>query len=741
MKSAKINELNALPEVLYITSYPPRECGIATYSQDLIQALKLQFEGAFEHSICALETETERFEYAERPKYILRADSRNSYIKTAYQIKRDEAIKVVVIQHEFGFFSKNINDFHKFYHHLQKPLVFVFHTVLPIPNEALKKQVADMAEISSLTVVMTENAKHILQRDYDVASYKIRVISHGTHLVPPKEKLKLKEQFGLSKKKVLSTFGLLGHSKSIETTLRALPQIVAAHDNVEFLILGKTHPNLLKSEGEVYRKFLEHEIKRLNLGSHVTFVNEYLPLPILLEYLQLSDIYLFTSKDPNQSVSGTFSYAASCGCPVISTPIPHAKEILKNENGIIIPFEDSEELALRVMGLLDDEYLRECLSLRSLHKMSSTAWQNSAILHALLFKEVSSEIGELHYRLPEIKLDHIYRMTTEFGFVQFAQLSIPDLDSGYTLDDNSRALIALCQHFELTLDIRDVYLIKTYLDFIEYSFDSNESMLNYFDKTKTATEQNLIDNLEDSTGRAVWALGYLCSLQEVLPRNLVSRAMQLMEVIRPMLGGFHSTRAMAFIIKGLYYEHRTANKKLITVFADRLVQMYLHEKDNDWRWFEDRLTYGNGVLPEALLMAYKVVGKNEYKHIAVDTFDFLRSKIFVEGRIRVVSNKNWRKKGDISLFHHAGEQPIDVCYTILALELFYETFKQEEYRQNARLAFNWFLGANHLNQIVYNPCTGGCYDGVEQENVNLNQGAESTICYLMARLSIERLGK
>lgn len=731
-----VEQESNLPQILFITSFPPRECGIATYSQDLVNALNNQFENSFTCSICALESETEQHIYKTKPNYILNTDHRNSFLKTAFHINNNENIKVVVMQHEFGFFAKKENEFKQFFESISKPVVFVFHSVLPNPNKELKTKVEDMAAIASAIVVMTNNAANVLKNDYNVADYKISIIPHGTHLVPTLNKEKLKAHYQLSDRLVLSTFGLLSSSKSIETTLNALPAIIKIFPKVLFLVLGKTHPTIVKNEGEKYRTILEEKVKTLGIENNVRFVNEYLQLPTLLEYLQLTDIYLFTSKDPNQAVSGTFSYAVSCGCPVISTPIPHAKEVLSDDNGIIIDFENSDQLATAVISLLYNDKLRAEISNKSFHKMASTAWQNSAIAHTLLFENLVENCFQINYRIPKINLSHIKKMTTHFGMIQFSKIANPDLSSGYTLDDNSRALIAICQHYAMYNNEKDLGLIHTYLQFIKYCLQANDTFLNYVNSNKEFTKQNEAENLEDSTGRAIWALGYVISLHEILPINLIIEAQHLMQRVLPHLEKIHSTRAMAFMIKGLHYQNKKENIELLQTFANRLVQMYKHEKKSNWQWFERYLTYGNGVLPEAMLCAYISTENEEYKNIAKESFGFLLSKIFEEGKIKVVSNKGWLLKNSLPEKVIGGEQPIDVAYTILALERFYAVYEKEEYKEKAVLAFSWFLGNNHLQQIVYNPCTGGCYDGVEEHNVNLNQGAESTLSYLMARLAI-----
>ncbi len=727
----------AIPEVLFITSFPPRECGIATYSQDLLLALKSKFNQSFGFKFCALENESNQYNYNPKSDYTLDTSLLDSYEKLADRINKNNSIEIVLLQHEFGFFQGKEHYLKILLQTIEKPKVTSFHTVLPNPNKILKLHIQEICYFSASVIVMTETSAKILMDDYGIEKEKIMVIPHGVHLVPHSDKNKLKEKYQLKGKKILSTFGLLSAGKSIETTLEALPKIIEANPNILFLIIGKTHPTVFKNEGEKNRKMLQAKIKQLQIENHVRFINQYLPLNELLDYLQLTDIYLFTSKDPNQAVSGTFSYAISCGCPIISTPIPHAKEVLKNDAGILIDFENSLQLSVAVNKLLKSHKLKKKIIKNGLHRIVPAAWENSAIQHAKLFQKTISNKIELKYNLPEINLSHIQKMTTSFGIIQFAKINKPDLDSGYTLDDNARAMVALCQHYQLTKDAQDLILISLYLRFIKYCLQSNGKFLNYVNKQKEFTEQNKIVNLEDSNGRAVWALGYLLSIKNMLPIAIVEEAETLLQKVLPHLHTIYSTRAMAFAIKGLYYQNKKENLDLIKILADRLTQMYQHERKNDWLWYENYLTYGNSILPEAMLCAYLSLNEPSYKKIAKESFDFLLSKIFIEEKIKVISNKGWLLKGISQDIQIGGEQPIDIAYTILALEKFYTVFRDQKYKQKASIAFNWFLGENHLKQTIYNPCTGGCYDGLEEYNVNLNQGAESTISYLMARLLME----
>jgi glycosyltransferase involved in cell wall biosynthesis len=732
-----------LPEILFLCSYPPRECGIATYSQDLIKALNNKFNKSFRIRICPLESESEQHTYTDEIKYILNTDYPKAFITLAKFINDDAGIRMVMIQHEFGLFKNSEDDFKQFLNTLIKPVTIVFHTVLPKPGELLKEKVQLIAGACKSIIVMTNTSAKILADDYGVKMGKITIIPHGTHLVPHSSKELLKDKYRLSGKKILSTFGLLGSGKSIETTLEALPAIIKKNQDVLFLVIGKTHPSVVNQEGEKYRKMLEAKVEELHLQQHVQFINQFLPLPDLLEYLQLTDIYLFTSRDPNQAVSGTFSYAISCGCPVISTPIPHAREVLQNDAGIIIDFEKSQQLTEAVNSLLSDEQLRKNISSNGLHRMASTAWENAAITHARLIERTDDDQIVLHYNIPAINLDHIKKLTTSFGMIQFSKINQPDIDSGYTLDDNARAMIAMCQHLEFSNDKADIKYIIIYFNFIQHCLQPGGYFLNYVNEQKEFTEQNNSTNLADSNGRAIWALGYLISIGDLLPKELTKEAELTMQTALLNVNKIHSTRAMAFIIKGLYYSN-IKNKSvqglsLIRYLADRLVQMYRHEADNEWRWFESYLTYANSILPEAILCAWLTTGESIYKEIAKSSFDFLLSKTFRDNSIKVISNKCWSHKGEgSSHLVIGGEQPIDVAYTILALSKFHDVFGDSTYSHMMVFSFNWFLGKNHLYQIIYNPCTGGCYDGLEENYVNLNQGAESTVSYLMARLTVEK---
>ena len=728
-----------MKHVLCITTYPPRVCGIATFSYDLIQTINKKFTQDYRVEVCAVESEIERHSYDSTVKYVLNTSEQGDFEAISKKLNQDTDVDLICIQHEFGLYSENQESFLQLVLSITKPIVIVFHTVLSHPKDDSREYLRNIIDACQAVVVMTHSSSAILQNEYQIASDKINIIPHGTHLVSQIDKKQLKKRYGFSGREILSTFGLLSPGKSIETTLDALPAVIKENPSVLFLIIGETHPAIVKKYGEIYRESLEVKVKDLNLTDNVKFINEYLDIDTLLEYLQMTDVYLFTSSDPNQAVSGTFVYALSCGCPIIATPIPHAFELLSDNTGIIFNFHDSSQLAKSTNSLLKDEKLRIQMGISGLQKTAFTAWENTAIAYTLLFERIMGSKGILTYSsLSSVNTDHILDMSQNFGIIQFSKGNQPDLNSGYTLDDNARALIALCMVDENAGYPKYGKYIKLYLNFILFCLQSDGTLKNYVDKYGKFTSQNNDVSLEDSNGRAIWALGYFICHGNVFYKLSINAARKAIRLTFPILSKIQSPRSIAFAIKGLCccFTKKPSRELYdgIRMLADKLVGLYLSATDECWKWFEAYLTYDNAVLPESLLCAYNVTKNEQYKNIAKESFDFLLKKIFVDGQIKVISNNKWLNKGESNTKY--GEQPVDVAGTVIALSTFYDVFHDNEYIQKQKDAFSWFMGNNHLHQIIYNPVTGGCYDGLEENNINLNQGAESTVCFLIARLSL-----
>ncbi len=732
-------------KMLIVSSYPPRECGLATFSNDIVNAVARMFGNTLPVEICALQNGENQHKYSNEVTYILSTSLLQEYRMTAEKINEQDDIGLVCIQHEFGLFGGTHGDYLlAFLLALNKPVVTVFHSVLPEPDKKRKKIVQAIANLSNRIIVLTKKSQEVLINQYGYQKAKIIIIPHGTHIVLWKQKEILKDKYHYSGKIVLSTFGLISENKSIETVLYALPEIVKKHPEVIYLVIGKTHPEIIKKEGEKYRNMLMETIQELHLENNVLFINEYLELKQLLDYLTLSDIYLFTSKDPNQAVSGTLAYAMSCGCAVISNPIPHAIETLDDGTGILLErFGKPEEFQKAILKLIENKEERIGMARNAFSSTHATTWENIAIKYGLLFGELTNRTEDLRFNLPPVKFDHIKELTTDFGILQFSKFSQPDPESGYTLDDNARALINMVMYHKYYQDLEALKLANIYLSFIEGMQRNDGWFDNYKDFSQELTKQNLEVNLEDANGRALWSLGYLIAHRQILPLGLVRRAEKCWNSALKKMNDITSPRAIAYAIKGLYHYYSVYQeeiiKKHIERFADILLHHYNINSEDKWFWYEDYMTYANNVLPEAMMYSYLITKDKRFKNIAEISFDFLLAHYFMKGQIKVITNRGWFKKKNERNFY--GEQPIEVATTIIALDLFYEVTGKNKYKNQLELAFSWFLGNNHLKQIMYNTENGASYDGLEDTQININQGAESALCFFKAQIIMESHSK
>ncbi|HEX8013741.1 MAG TPA: glycosyltransferase [Flavobacterium sp.] len=730
--------IQAKSKIIFMSTFPPTQCGIATYTQDTIKGINDVYGNSITCEICELVKSP-----LENPTqaYTLNTKNREDYTRVANEINNDDAVKLIHIQHEFGLFDGNYGDhLLDFLNVIKKPVTFTFHSVIQNPNSELKTFVKLLLTYSNSVFVMTNQSQEILMKDYDIQKEIITCISHGTHIVIYEKPEQAKAKFDLQDRMVLSTFGLLGEGKSIETGLHALPKIIKKHPNVLYLVIGRTHPNLIEEGVDTYRDKLEGIVKDLNLEKNVRFINQYLDTNELLNYLKATDVYMFTSKDPNQAVSGTFAYAMSCACPLVASKIPHTVEVLTSDCGILVDIGNSDQFAEAAIKLLSDDRLREEMGINAFRKTRASSWENVAIKHMETYKNLMVNPSEIEFNYPSIELAHVKKMTTDLGIIQFSKISVPDLSTGYTLDDNARALVALCMHYKLTNDKADLPYILIYLDFIIRCQNPEGDFTNYIDQyNREHMEQNAEVNLEDSNARGVWALGSLISIKDILPEGIVQKASTSFLNSLKWAETIESPRSIGFATKGLYLYNSTIPNLYVSAIINKLnsklVSNYEIHATKDWKWFENYLTYGNGILPESMLFAYLVTNKPIYKKIALESLEFLLSKMFTKKGFKVISNNGWYHKD--SQPQEYGEQPIDVSYIIQTLNSFYTAFKNPLHKEYMKTAFNWFLGKNHLNQIMYNPISGGGYDGLEKENVNLNQGAESTVCFLTARLIME----
>jgi|LauGreDrversion4_2_1035121.scaffolds.fasta_scaffold16154_3 glycosyltransferase involved in cell wall biosynthesis len=727
-------------QVLLMSSCLPRECGLATFSHDLRESILEKFSGSCHIDFCALDYSFSDLVYHEPVTHILKVDQLDAYHELAKKLNQEKRYDVILIEHEFGLFGGDYGShLLEFLKKVKIPVIITFHTILPRPDAQRFKIVNELIRRSKYVICLTNASARLLGEHYVCPTAKCQVIQHGIPLIAYKESDELKAKLALGLRPVLATFGLLSRGKGIETALYALVNVVADFPNVLYLIIGKTHPEVYKSEGDSYRSYLEELIALLGLTSNVRFVNSFVGKKLLEDYLQATDIYLFTSTDPNQAVSGTFAYAMACGCPIVSTAIPQAMDSL-GPAGIVIDFNDSKQMALAITEILSAPERLSQMKQAALQQIRPSAWQNVAIQHMMLIERCDlRKVKALHFSLPAYNLGHFHGCTTPVGMIQFCQAEAPQLSSGYTLDDNARALIALLEYYELKSDNNVLPNIKIYFEFIQRMQQANGRFYNYLDADKKICTQNHVENLDDANGRAIWALGTMMALHHLFNPSYFQIIQRMLRKSIDALEHMYSPRAIAFSIKGLVKYNEVFKdaqiNEVLQKLASRLAASYRLHHTAAHPWFETKITYGNAVLPEALLLVAQIDGNRNFQQIAMKSFHYLCDLHFENNHFTVISNQTWYEPG--MQIATTGEQPIDVAYTILALSTFYELTGNNHYLLQMKKAFDWYLGKNQLSQIVYNPVSGGCLDGIEANEVNINQGAEATTTYLMARNRIE----
>ncbi|UCG83229.1 MAG: glycosyltransferase [Dehalococcoidia bacterium] len=694
------------------------------------------------------------YNYPRKVVLQLTQENQQDYVQTARRINRMKDVHLINIQHEFGIFGgEKGSHLIPFMRTLRKPIVINFHTVLPEPDAELHNTVRSIAESVNAVTVMTELSRKILVQDYDIANKKIRVIPHGIHPQPFVSSHHAKMALGFSDRVVLSTFGLLNRGKGLEYVIDALPEVIKRFPSIVYIYFGVTHPVVLREEGESYRNEIIRKIYELNLFDHVKLYNKYFPIGELLHFLKATDIYISPGLEQNQAVSGTLSYAMGTGRPVISTPFANAKEFITEDVGILSEFRDPGSFADAIIRLLEDEELRLQMGKNAYFRTRWMTWPNVAIQYAKVFSDYDRTLARITERksLPKIKLDHLAHLTDSFGIVQFAKLNRRDIKSGYTLDDNARALVLAVSYYGRLRVSRGnpstvkqkqllLRLIDIYLNFIQFVSSADGQYANHVRSDRTLDHiRNKQTNLEDANSRALYALAVTACNGSISPKYR-SRAIELLH--RRIEGdvAFSSPRAVARWIKALcvMFENDSPINGLglereISEQSNRLVSLFNSTSTPDWQWFESSLTYGNAIMSEALLVAYKVQRDEQYLHVGQTTLDFLVRESFIDGMYIPVGQQGWYPKGGSRSYYD--QQPEEVKAMVSALKTCYLVTRDNRYLDLMHRAFSWFMGDNSLNQVIYDSTTGGCYDGVGKKNVNLNQGAESTICYLLARLA------
>ncbi|HUD44964.1 MAG TPA: glycosyltransferase [Patescibacteria group bacterium] len=725
--------LGSKPTIVFLSTYPPRECGIATFTQDLFNYCKKTLGSSYRCKVAAFNfSHLDTYKYPVEVEWEIDQNSKKDYLRLAKIVNEDTNISGVIIQHEYGIFGGIDGEkILYFMQHCKKPMLVTLHTALPKPRLHMQQVTEKIIDFADNVVVLTKSSKKIIETVYPNSNGKIFIIPHGIHPVMFSSQKEYKAKLELKNRIVLSTFGLLSRGKGIEYALAALPDVIKKYPTVLYLILGETHPVIRRQEGEKYRLELAHLVRILGLEKHVKFYDQYLSLHDLLEFLQATDIYISTSINPNQAVSGTLSYALGAGRAVISTEFAQAKEVITPDMGKLVPIQDSAAITSALLDLLGDE--------KKLEQMARNAYEKT---RPMLWSDVAQKYTNLLTRtiIPPVNLKHLYSMTDDFGLFQFAAHSIPNKDFGYTLDDNARALI-FCSWLLRKKFNKKVYdLIKIYFAFLKKCQLPNGSFINYIGfSDKLSTCQNNKEDLSDTHARAMWALS------EIMNNNILSsetrteaKRMYLLSLEKGAKLGHIRSKAIAiksFILAlDRLPEQKTILLGYINDYANSLVDILKDNSVKSWIWFEKELNYNNAILSESLLLAGNCLNNSNFKEKGILSLQFLIGKTFSSEMYMPIGHSGWYTNHEKRSQYD--QQPEDPASTILALFCAYKNTHNEEYRNLAHKCFSWFLGNNSLNKPLYDEKSGGCFDGLHPDRVNLNQGAESLVSYLISNYTI-----
>jgi glycosyltransferase involved in cell wall biosynthesis len=720
----------------------------------LCDALHAEYSTAELLALPVNDTE-EGYNYPVRVRFELSQDDPALY-RQAADFLNFSNVDVVCLQHEYGIFGGRAGGYIlELLRRLKMPFVTTLHTVLRNPNHDQHAVMEEIAALSDRLIVMSQHSTEILQEVFHVPIDKIDLIPHGIPDLPFTDPNFYKDGFGTEGKNVLLTFGLLSPNKGIENVIQALPGILARHSNVVYMISGVTHPHILRREGDKYRDYLQNLAKELGVETHVIFRNRFESPQDLVELIGAADIYITPYKHEAQVVSGTLAYALCAGKAIISTPYLHATELLDGERGVLVPFDDPKAIAEKTIALLDDETGRHAMRKRAYLYARDMVWNRVAQKYMKSFESIYNErlrnpratlsaqntVKALD-RLPDIKLDHLFRMTDQTGMVEHAVFVVPNYPEGYTTDDNARALIvtALLEDLGVCVPAGSADLASRYLAFLWHAFDPGSKRFRNclsYERRWQETEDS-----EDSHGRAIWGLGTVLGRSK--NAGLRGAAGRLFELAVPAAVKFNSPRACAFALLGLqeYLDSFPGDRAALTAaeeMANRLLNSYRANHSAGWNWFEDVLAYSNARLPQALIRAGMRAANDEMVSAGLEALDWLVTiqRCEVTGHfVPIGSHGFYSKNSEKARFD---QQPVEAGAAVSACLQAYRATGKGRWRKEAWTAMNWFLGDNDLQIALYDPATGGCRDGLHPDRANENQGAESTLSFLMALLEMRQL--
>ncbi len=757
--------------IAVIGNYLPRRCGIATFTTDLCAAISEEYATIKLLALPVDDTE-QGYDYPERVRYSLAQDSLTSYEEAARFLNFNN-IDMVCLQHEYGIFGGPAGS-HILHllRALKMPVVTTLHTVLREPDPNQLRVMEEIVELSDRLIVMSMLSSQFLQEIFRVPGSKIDIVPHGVPDLPFLDPNFYKDQFGVEGKAVLVTFGLLSPNKGIENVIQALPQILSRHQNVAYIVAGATHPHILRREGEQYRAYLKALAKEVGVESKVLFHNRFVSPAEMVQFIGAADIYITPYRHEAQVVSGTLAYALGAGKAIISTPYWHAIELLDDHRGALVAFQNPAAIAQKTIELLDTPAIRHAMRKRAYLFAREMVWKRVAQGYMESFARVRAdrmENPQVQFaarmskksldQLPELKLHHLKRLTDDTGILQHSIFTIPNRREGYTTDDNARALIfaVLLEQYCKKSAKSDSWISDRaspflangdsafrYLSFLEYAFDQQKNRFKNFlayDRRWSEAEGSA-NASEDCHGRALWALGTVLGRSEDV--GLRSAAGRLFEFSLLAVVEFTSPRAWAYALLGIqeyldsYPGDRDAQRVRSTL-AHRLLEMYRSIRTTDWKWFEDIVAYGNARLPQAMLLVGSACCDDSMISAGLEALDWLLKQQHCEINdhfVPIGSQGFFRKGGGKARFD---QQPIEAAGVVSACLHAYRISGEGRWRGNAWSAFNWFLGDNDLQLSLYDCVTGGCRDGLHPDRANENQGAESTLSFLMALLEMRSL--
>jgi glycosyltransferase involved in cell wall biosynthesis len=744
--------------IAVIGNYLPRHCGIATFTTDLCEAIAAEYGTARLLALPVNDTE-EGYDYPARVRWSLAQDDVASYQEAA-EFLNFHNIDMVCLQHEYGIFGGPAGS-HILHllRGLKMPVVTTLHTVLREPDADQLVVMEEIAELSDRLIVMSQLSSQFLQEIFKVPASKIDMVPHGVPDLPFLDPNFYKDRFGVEGKAVLLTFGLLSPNKGIENVIKAMPQILSKHENVVYLVAGATHPHILRREGDKYRASLQALAREVGVASQVIFHDRFATPEEMAEFIGAADIYVTPYRHEAQVVSGTLAYALGAGKAIISTPYWHAIELLDEGRGALVPFQDPGAIAQKTIELLSTPALRHAMRKRAYLFARDMIWKKSAQDYMASFSRVRSDrmatprvqfsarsTGKSLNQLPELKLSHVNALTDDTGMLQHAIFTIPNRAEGYTTDDNARALIFTVLLNQLGVESTSLSAAANpdwafrYMAFLEHAFNPRlKRFRNFLGYDHQWLEEQ---GSEDSHGRALWALGTL--LGRSGNPGLRGAAGRLFEFSVPAVVEFHSPRACAYALLGIQeYLHSYAGdrdaQRVRSALGQRLLDMYESVHRPEWKWFEDVVAYGNARLPQALLLAGSACGNEPMISAGLDSLEWLMETQHCPANghfVPIGSEGFYRQGGEQARFD---QQPVEAAGAVSACLQAYRVTGDDRWRVDAWSAFNWFLGDNDLQLPLYDSATGGCRDGLHPDRANQNQGAESTLSFLMALLEMSSL--